>query len=869
MRKFLIVLLIIAIALNTGGMVAFSADDIPVFRLQSLGIIGEYDGEHIVSRAEAVNSFVKIMIGNVFDMGPSEFKDVPSEHKYVNEINYAKKVGLVNGTSIDYFSPDEPIIGMHLVKMALITLGYEKVAEDAGGYEEGYLDIAIKKGILTGFGLDEMVTMSEFVIMLNKVLDTEVLELEYGKDTYSVSSQTLYEKILRRTELTKISEGIVTAVEISTLKGYKELRENEISIGDTIFTYYGEHSYDLLGKTVTVYYDDSETGEKLISNIMPTSKYNEFIIKNDNVHKLTKTVCEYYPNNKKKETINIDANASFIYNGINYIPESETINLLTGDIRVIDNDNDGVYDVVFIDEYESFVVDRVSLINESVFFKKNVTFRGATSYKFDFDDKDKVYFLYGEDNSDVSFNDITENSVITFKSSKDNRINYVTVINNPKNGVITAISQFDNEISIDDELYKVYKPNAGELFAEYKIGQEAIFYINDKDEIVDGQIGIDGDYGFVIAAAGNDAFGDNVSIKMVVPYKSQKVVELVGTEEVISYDYSNEIKLFELEPNVTYSMANQNGVILSTSRVSAGSINLDKLTRAIVNYKLNKEGKISKLVVYPLDYDWFKSSARYNFNGKLNSFGGLTTKDAFLVGDTTNVIFIPDVANPVLDDYLVDVTITNKTSQTAMAININEKTQIAECAILIATMRSQDVKPFTTTTKYSIVGDVMSEIVDDEVVYKLEVLTGKEINRPYIESSSNLSSVVAGLKCGDVIQYNTKSTGEIANVKRIAGMYEYKDIYSENIDNTVYGRVTDVQLNRLDDFLNEMVDDITLDLGAITKHYKAHREDEPVVYSYLRSKGEISISETDEISQGDELFLLVQENKVVAIVIFK
>lgn len=871
MKKGIIILLIIAVISNMFGVIAFGAENTSVFKLRSLGIIDNYEEAHIVTRAEAVSSFVRMLLGDVFDMGQSVFSDVSSDHKYVNEINYAKSISLVNGTSDNYFSPDEPVMGMHLVKMALVTLGYGKTAEDAGGYEEGYLKTAAKKGLLTGYGLDENVTMAEFVVLLNKMLDTEVLESIYGSESEFTVSETLYEKILKRSDLVKITEGVVTAVETSTLNGYKELREGEISIGNITFRYSGADALNLLGRTVTAYYnDDEDSGWKIISNIMSKNKDKELVIEHSDVLNLTKSFCRYYKNNDMEFSVNIAPNASFIYNDKNYVPQNEIINLLTGDVRLIDNNGDNIYDVVFIDEYESFVVDRVSSINETVFFKNNVFFRGMPNFKFDFNDEEKKYVLRDDNGNEISFSDIEENDVVTLRSSMDNKINYVTVSGNIVKGVITSIFNDDEvEITIDGEVYGLYAPNSSELLAKYSVGHAATFFVNNKNEIVDGEIGMEGAYGFVIAAGGDGSLSSDVKIKMVVPNKSQKVVEMVGTEEVIYYDYSNDLKVYDLAENVEYNTADIYGNILSTKKVSAENINTNDLKSSIVNYKFDKNGKINNLVVVPIDYGWFKSTPRYNFNGKINSFGGITNRDAFLIGNSTNVIFIPDVENPAMDDYLVDVTVNDKTSQTALAVRIDDKTQVAECAIIMATMRSQDVKPFNERTKYSIVGKVWSEMINDEVVDVVEILTDKEVKKPFVTMSSNLQPIIKNLKCGDVVQYNTKSTGEIANIRRIAGMYEYKDIYSENIDNTVYGLVTDVRLNRLDNFLNEMVDDIILDIGGITKKYTAHREEGPVVYSYRRVNGEISIAETDEICQGDELFLLMQNNEIKAAVIFK
>ena len=206
-----------------------------------------------------------------------------------------------------------------------------------------------------------------------------------------------------------------------------------------------------------------------------------------------------------------------------------------------------------------------------------------------------------------------------------------------------------------------------------------------------------------------------------------------------------------------------------------------------------------------------------------------------------------------------------------MPLGIDEETQIAQCAIVMASMKGSDVKPFTTTTKYSIVGGV-KKVFDEngEARYKMDVLTDDEFSQPTIMDGELKTSVVAALKCGDLIRFNTKSNGEISNIQKVTAMYDFGDVYAENLDGTVFGQVADIQLNRLDDFLNEMVDIVTFeDLGSGSKTFKILRDDGPVVYSYRKSTGVIKAAETDEIYAGQELFLLQSDNVVKAVVIFE
>ena len=871
MKKVLVLLLVVAVAVNIAVAPVMGAGDWDIFRLESLGIIDNFDAAHIVTRAEAVGAFVKLMLGRAVGGKGSIFADVPGNHPYADEVNYAAQIGMVSGVADGIFQPDEPVTGMQVLKMAVTALGYQEIAEQEGGYEEGYKSVALKQGLVVQFGLYDTVTMGDFAVLLDTMLDMYPLEPVYGTDKFEIAADTIYEKILQRTEILTIKKGIVTAVDDAVLNGYKPLRSGEISIDGTVFAYAGEDAFDMLGKSVDAYYiEDTKTGSMVIVSISPTSTNQEIALQNREIGALTTTQCTYYTDNTREKTLKIRAGATFLYNRGNFTPAGTDIALPTGDVRFVDNDGDGTYDVVVIDEYESFIVDRISTVNTALYFKKDVTFRGKTYFKFDFDDKEITYIIHDGQGTALTFEDIALGDVVTIRSNMDGTYHDITVSDKTVSGVVTQVNSADYEMAVDDEIYSVYRPNQAAVFSDYQVGSQVMLYLNYKDEIVGGDVTTDGLYGYVIGAVHANAMLDGIKIQMIPSGTSNKEIEITGEQEVIKYTYHNgDALVFDTAPTVRYTGWLENGNLVTESNVDASSIDLNSLRGAVIRYRLNNEGEINRLEATPIDFNEFKASPKYDFNGKLNSFGGLSTSKAFLIGSTTNVICMPDRADAQEDDYFVDVTVTDQDSVTIVGINVDEETQIAECALLMAPMSADDVKPFTTE-KYSIVGRVSQALdAEGDLVYKLEVLTGEEYKTPYSKSYSLVAPEVAKLKCGDLILYNTNSDGEIANLKKIASMYEYGGSNVENLDGTVFGTVSDVQLNRLDDFMNEMVDIVTFDnLGGYTKSFKLLREEGPVVYSYRKATGMISIAETDEIMAGSEIFLYVNDNEVKAVVIF-
>ena len=110
---------------------------------------------------------------------------------------------------------------------------------------------------MTGFELYDNVAMHEFAFLLNRMLDLYPLEPVYNNtDSYEVSKFTMYEKILKRTEIENIKTGILTAAGKAAMNGYDPLRENQVSIDGVVFYYFGEDAFNMLGKSVNVYYKE-------------------------------------------------------------------------------------------------------------------------------------------------------------------------------------------------------------------------------------------------------------------------------------------------------------------------------------------------------------------------------------------------------------------------------------------------------------------------------------------------------------------------------------------------------------------------------------------------------------------------------------
>ncbi len=210
MKKFLCVIL--AMLLCASGVV-FAFSDIDnsdknlseaVDVMTKFGILNGYgDGTfrpaNEITRAE----FSKVIIATIMteeeiDGTETRFLDVNDGHWAKEYIYLSRKLGIVNGMTIDTFAPENNITYEQAIKMIVAALGYDKQASEYGGWPNGYIAVAQKLGITKGLTFDTTAnaTRGDVVLMLNNALNIEYYILKPVGDIIetSLSDQTLYER---------------------------------------------------------------------------------------------------------------------------------------------------------------------------------------------------------------------------------------------------------------------------------------------------------------------------------------------------------------------------------------------------------------------------------------------------------------------------------------------------------------------------------------------------------------------------------------------------------------------------------------------------------------------------------------------------
>lgn len=111
---------------------------------------GNFDPEGTVTRAEMAAIVCRMLYETENLPNEERFPDVPVSHWANGYVSRAAELGIVNGYDDGNFGPGDTVTYEQAVTMIVRAVGLEEVAAEAGGYPEGYLEVAKDMGLLEG-----------------------------------------------------------------------------------------------------------------------------------------------------------------------------------------------------------------------------------------------------------------------------------------------------------------------------------------------------------------------------------------------------------------------------------------------------------------------------------------------------------------------------------------------------------------------------------------------------------------------------------------------------------------------------------------------------------------------------------------------
>lgn len=847
-----------------------------IARVSAIGIMGDvadadFRPDDNITRAEFATIVCRIIGLDGIATKSTKFTDVPSEHWASGYIDTANSLGLVNGKGDGIFDPEADVTFEEAAKILVCAVEYDEVMTDFT-YPAAYISQASVLGITQGVsGDDGKLTRAEVAMLIDNTLDVKPIEPVYGSGDYQISSQTLYEKLLKINDANLFS-GVLTQTPNITLTLGARLEKDTIVVDGRKFI--TEEDFDkYLGMRVNVYYEESTNTPKVIG-LTPDGSSNKTFSVSVKDSTLTRSELKYYDENDKEKSLKIDAGAFFNYNG-DPISSPLGLNVILGNYTLINNDFDSSYDVVLIDSAQSFIVESVNEANATLFFKDNKTYNGRDGFALDFDDEDKTYIIKNKDGQTLEFSDIKPGDAVSVVGNAGDTYVKLMVNNEIKSGKISQIGS-DDDIWIGEESYYVGRDILGNLMFSPYLDLSGDFVIDAFGYCIGLASDIEDEftYGYIVDAAVTQGMEASFIIKIVTGSEPTKEVKKVSGDETIYYHLQNDaLKVFTLAEKVDYAL---NPLDARGTKMSASNILPQMVKGKIAGFTLNSEGKIDALNVYSVP----ANLSSHEFNASIFSFGGINVTRGFVKGDNTQVICVPNTYR-VDDDYGLKVTLTDKSSYNVYGIKgryVNERDTLEAYSepvdiIIVKTEMDSSMPPsIPLDNSICIVGRI-SESTNSagEEIYKAELLNGQNKEVYEVPEDSRAYSSMSAIQKGDLVQFVTNSLNEITAIRKLAsvqGLDSYTD--AENI----YGVIDDVKYRMYDYYSNEMIDLVKVNVGSRIANIKIFKDEGQNVYLYDRRLGYIYPATTDDIKSalyyGDratKIFALMEDNDAKVVVL--
>lgn len=561
-------------------------------KLEALGAItNSYSADKFVTRedmAEIIAHYMKLSVVNG-NASKSPFYDVSPKSEAYGAIKALYDLGVISGDGNLNFNPDRFVTYDEALVFLVNAVGHKIFASREGGYPTGYHRVAIRHGMLKELSVKngtDYVKLTDVYRMMDAALSAASVETTYygdGDIHYTLSNT---ETFLSNIYGIKKYRGVVTGNENTRLTTPdSSLNDEQIEIDGVVYDTPGYTYSYFLGYGVDYYLKTNSATDIELIYVEETKKANSVIRIDAEDIDTAKTTSEriYYEDEDEKE-YHIDLLLGFdaIYNNQSWTGYGSMSTLLPTDgyVEALDNNDDGVYDLLFVYEYESYVVSGVDSYNEIIYEKTANTPISLDS------DAHKVNIYHGNNTKDkAEFNDLSANQVVTVMRSKGtNKIISVYISNKTVSGKITGY-QSDLGYLVEDNYYEAHPDYVA---AEpLSVGLTGTFYLDINDKIVTYRYDATGDSAMYAAMAAMDYKITTFDAKISIRFYTEE-------GEMVERNLAEKVYI----DNVRYDLTESSDVtnvltIISNGYMNSGLYQVNK--SYIFRFETTNSGEIKSL----------------------------------------------------------------------------------------------------------------------------------------------------------------------------------------------------------------------------------------------------------------------------------
>lgn len=838
---------IVIIALMTGLIFTSSAkansdEDVKYenqkFILSALNIIEEdRDETEPVNRGEVTAMIYRAFFEHQMRYANTKYSDVPAEHKYYNEIMAMSELGIVSGYNGTY-EPEAEAVYNDVLAIMINALGYRIEAQQYGGYPNGYFATASKLDLLKNVAISgnaDAITYKDLVKLLYNFVDTKPMVHSYSG---AMKQCVKDDETLLEAKLSRCNLSIVYGI-LNELTPGKEDYNGKAVIDSFDYGVSAKINRELQGCAVIAVINE----DVQITAIKADARKNKIITIDDiDLTEVSLESIEYEVGNGKTKTIKFSNAPVVIKNGI--ILSSFTVSDLepcNGNIRLIDNNDDGDYEYVHITECEYFEVSRISA-HYNVIFLDNETYKGFGSIYVDNNEPWK-YCLQNHEGELIDLSELKRGDRISVCGSEGNEYICVTKMDEPQIGKLQKHN--DNKITVDGVEHRIAVTSEGKYIfepSELKLNYEYYFYID--GELIIGYEKTDNgeSYGFVVDAGIYDF--DSVYYKILAEDKN-----------VYKGDLADDAKY--------------NGKTVKRESFVPKAL-------IPVKYTVDDEGKIDSIT----ELEEYGSREKRKYRERESAFTSLRYNYPLFMSDKTQIFVVPTSGETL--DYCANLKLSDNGLYSVRAFDYDEDTYSVGVIVIYDDVKYETTGMITNDAKPVML--ISNDIVldeEDNTVHQLTWLEGKETKTYYVKNTAELNKIANEMKAGDVFRYSLSSIDLVDNIELLlqpSQSTEYFHHGANTITEKVYGKITGGKFNIMPKgSIAHAVNVIDLETNDGTAKSFLVSSDEEIYYYLYDGSRRDKVSEGDfsdvmfdtaqeNVNQSD-VFLYMYDNQTQAVVI--
>lgn len=813
--------------------------------LNKLGIItgdtnenGEavYRPNDSVTRAEMAALVSRIQGFNASSQSATPFADVPTTHWASGYIAAAAQTGIVNGYGDGNFGPEDPVLYEQVIKMVMVTLGYEPFAAANGGYPTGYTIAASRYDVtkdVTGGVAGQPAPRATIAQILDNAIDTPLMQQYYygaGSENYVIYDGTngfAYKTLLSQNlKVTKL-RGQLTSNGVTTLTGAENIDTDEdntvtVRINGTYNTDNIDYAYidtdageereflagdsgieKYIGQQIVLYVKSDDTlSYPLVISAAPESGRNKsesFTVDKFDRLEDVNNVVRYYKNETDRTStrVTVQDGYSLIYNNVGGYTLDQIFGTngvdapvqkdskVGGKVTFYDTDTESGYDVVIVEVAATAVVDSVEA--NMVSFKNSQVGDGlynnlVTNLTVDEDDSSQIVNIV-KDGKEIAYTDLAEWDVLSI--IYNDRLDYydIRVISNTIEGSVATVSASDTSATnfkyrIGDGTYDVA---IGAYEADsLSAGDAGLFYIDEYGKIAaynqdySASVG-SGNYAYIIQAIDStDDFNTRALTLRILTAKDGVKTWNVAPNNLTIRNYDDSKLAKEIFPKGDRYKVKDDTTLSNTAT---------QLTGKVIKYATNSANQISSIELVCEDDSSNHLNLMHHYDTATydaddSRFVGIspTTKKIF-VGENAIVFFVHGT-----DSDVAEVGTIAEIADNAVYENVDLYDEESEGPSLIV-INDKNASNGIATSSSAIVIDSVGTTTNTEGTIVDTISYYQDGTLKNAIASETIDGNLGSFNQGDMALISLNANGEI---KGITALVKFDPNYVRNDDPAGY-----------------------------------------------------------------------------------